>query len=67
MPGKWGGARRARPPLDPPMVMEKDYFLEMPSSCQNIYLGPTGKYGSDIRLVQLPWTGIHVQCVRANL
>ena len=20
MPGKWGGARRARPPLDPPMV-----------------------------------------------
>ena len=19
MPGKWGGARRARPPLDPPM------------------------------------------------
>ena len=21
MPGKWGGARRARPPLDPPMYM----------------------------------------------
>ena len=20
MPGKWGGARRARPPLDPPMM-----------------------------------------------
>ena len=20
MPGKWGGVRRARPPLDPPMV-----------------------------------------------
>ena len=20
MPGKWGGARRARPPLDPPML-----------------------------------------------
>ena len=23
MPGKWGGARRARPPLDPPMVANK--------------------------------------------
>ena len=22
MPGKWGGARRARPPLDPPMQVE---------------------------------------------
>ena len=22
MPGKWGGARRARPPLDPPMVAQ---------------------------------------------
>ena len=22
MPGKWGGARRARPPLDPPMNPE---------------------------------------------
>ena len=22
MPGKWGGARRARPPLDPPMYCE---------------------------------------------
>ena len=23
MPGKWGGVRRARPPLDPPMVRSK--------------------------------------------
>ena len=22
MPGKWGGARRARPPLDPPMHLD---------------------------------------------
>ena len=22
MPGKWGGARRARPPLDPPMKVK---------------------------------------------
>ena len=28
MPGKWGGARRARPPLDPPMnvVYQELYF-----------------------------------------
>ena len=28
MPGKWGGARRARPPLDPPMlsVIYVDYL-----------------------------------------
>ena len=25
MPGKWGGARRARPPLDPPMHRHVDY------------------------------------------
>ena len=22
MPGKWGGARRARPPLDPPVILD---------------------------------------------
>ena len=30
MPGKWGGARRARPPLDPPMVC---LMLLMDVSC----------------------------------
>ena len=27
MPGKWGGARRARPPLDPPMTMHVSKFF----------------------------------------
>ena len=31
MPGKWGGARRARPPLDPPMQ-----FSQMFTKAKNI-------------------------------
>ena len=27
MPGKWGGARRARPPLDPPMRLVDSHTL----------------------------------------
>ena len=30
MPGKWGGARRARPPLDPPMQLESNASYSMP-------------------------------------
>ena len=44
MPGKWGGARRARPPPDPPMVtVDSDnyvtrdtYGLLPPASCGKV-------------------------------
>ena len=29
MPGKWGGARWARPPLDPPMITDPTFIVAL--------------------------------------